>query len=137
MRSPDGARIKKEGPSAPLILHVTGYAPVRLPPCLSLGTDGNLSVVVLKAGKSLVHQVAAKVGDIEPDGRTRPEGGHGRELLCEGELVRINVILIAGCPSVPAGVLLDSIACLEYGAGEVGPLVSRTDYEGVVVSGRM
>ena len=79
----------------------------------------------------------AKVGDIEPDGRTRPEGGHGRELLCEGELVRINVILIAGCPSVPAGVLLDSIACLEYGAGEVGPLVSRTDYEGVVVSGRM
>jgi len=58
---------KKEGPLAPLILHVTGYAPVRLPPCLSLGTDGNLSVVVILAGVCLVHQVAAEVGDIEPD----------------------------------------------------------------------
>ena len=67
---PDGARVKKEGPLTPLISHVTGYAPVRLPPCLSLGTDGNLSVVVILAGVLLVHQVAAEVGDIEPDGRT-------------------------------------------------------------------
>ena len=75
---PDGARVKKEGPLTPLISHVTGYAPVRLPPCLSLGTDGNLSVVAVPLAVFLntemsvlsVHQVAAEVGDIEPDGRT-------------------------------------------------------------------
>ena len=42
----------------------------RLPPSLSLGTNGNLSIVVILAGVLLVHQVAAKIGDIEPDGRT-------------------------------------------------------------------
>ena len=39
-------------------------------PSLSLGTNGNLSIVVILAGVLLVHQVAAKIGDIEPDGRT-------------------------------------------------------------------
>ena len=84
-----------------------------------------------------VHQVAAEVGDIEPDRRTSPEGGHRRELLCKGELVGINMVLVAGCPPIPAGVLLSGVASLEYGAGEVGPLVCRTDYERVVMSARM
>ena len=109
---------------------------LRLPPSLSLGTDGNLSIVVIKASGLLIHHITAEIGDIEPDGRTLPEGSHRHELLAKGELVSVYVVVVRISPSVPAGVLLDSVACLEDGAGEVGPLVSRTDYEGVVVSGQ-
>ena len=116
-------RHKKRG-QRPLSCDCCGFQTLsRLPPSFSLSTDGNLTIVVILVSVCPVHQVAAEVGDIEPDGRTGPEGGHRGELLCKGELVSVYMVVARICPAVPSGVLLGGVAGLEYGAGEVRPLV--------------